>query len=54
MNLDSDGFVRRQNIEKFNRQIREATDEARREVLRALLAAELAKPVEPGNPTLRA
>jgi len=54
MDVNSDAFVRRQNIDKFNRQLREATDEARREVLRALLAAELAKPVEPGNPTLRA
>jgi hypothetical protein len=42
--------VRRQNIEKFNKQLGEVTDGARRRVLLALLAAEIAKPVEPGKP----
>ncbi len=48
MGESSDAFVRRQNIEKFSKQLAEATDEGRRAVLLALLAAELAKPVEPG------
>ena len=50
MSESSDAFVRRQNIENFKRQLGEAEDEARREVLLALLAAELAKPVETGDP----
>ncbi len=47
MGESSGAFIRGQNIEKFNKQLGEATDKARRKVLLALLAAELAKPGEP-------
>ena len=49
MGESSDAFVRRQNIEKFSKQLGEVTDEGRRKVLQALLAAEIAKPVEAGK-----
>ncbi|MFI4976840.1 MAG: hypothetical protein ACHP84_20085 [Caulobacterales bacterium] len=41
----SDEFARRQNIENFNRRLREATDGAQRKTLMTLLAEEIAKPV---------